>query len=88
MSFSGSTDSGGDVTVMIRGCKSGSVGFVAPNVRIKVTDIETGKILGANKNGELRLKLPCVMNGYYKRPKETKRTFDSDGMQLTRISNN
>ncbi|XP_018313883.1 linear gramicidin synthase subunit D [Mycetomoellerius zeteki] len=79
----GSTDSAADVTVMIKGCKPGSIGFVAPNVRIKVTDVETGKALGANQNGELRLKLPCVMNGYYKRPEETKRAFDSDGWLLS-----
>lgn len=70
---------------MIKGCKLGSVGFVALNVRIKVTDIET---LTVNQSGELHLKLPCVMNGYYKRPEETKRIFDSDGMQLIEISNN
>ncbi|XP_018405969.1 PREDICTED: luciferin 4-monooxygenase-like [Cyphomyrmex costatus] len=79
----GSTDSAADVTVMIKDCKPGSIGFVAPNVRIKVTDVETGKTLGAYQNGELRLKLPCVMNGYYKRPEETKRAFDSDGWLLS-----
>ncbi|XP_011689025.1 PREDICTED: luciferin 4-monooxygenase-like [Wasmannia auropunctata] len=83
MNSYGSTDSAADVTVMTRGCKPGSVGFVVPNVRIKVTDVETGKTLGVNQNGELRLKLPTVMNGYYKRPEETKRAFDSDGWLLT-----
>lgn len=71
---------------MVRSCKIGSIGFVVPNVQIKVTDVETGKTLGANENGELRLKLPSVMNGYHKRPGETKRAFDSDGMQLIGIS--
>ncbi|XP_011052366.1 PREDICTED: luciferin 4-monooxygenase-like [Acromyrmex echinatior] len=79
----GSTDAGADVTVMIKGCKLGSIGFVVPNVRIKVTDVETGKTLGANQNGELRLKLPCIMNGYYKRPEETERAFDSEGWLLS-----
>ncbi|XP_036140321.1 uncharacterized protein LOC105834306 [Monomorium pharaonis] len=78
----GSTDSAADVTVMVRGCKIGSVGFVVPNVQIKITD-KTGKTLGANQNGELRLKLPSVMNGYHKRPEETKRAFDSDGWLLS-----
>ncbi|KAG5348319.1 LUCI monooxygenase, partial [Acromyrmex charruanus] len=78
-----STDAGADVTVMIKSCKPGSIGFVAPNVRIKVTDVETGKTLGANQNGELRLKLPCIMNGYYKRPEETERAFDSEGWLLS-----
>ncbi|XP_011879391.1 PREDICTED: uncharacterized protein LOC105568371 [Vollenhovia emeryi] len=79
----GSTDSGGDITVVVRDCKVGSVGFVAPNVQIKVVDVETGKVLGANQNGELRCKSPCVMNGYYKRPEETKQAFDSDGWLCT-----
>ncbi|XP_039315158.1 luciferin 4-monooxygenase-like isoform X2 [Solenopsis invicta] len=79
----GSTDSAGDVTVLVRGCKKGSIGFVVPNVRIKVTDVKTGKTVGANQTGELRLKLPSVMNGYHKRPEETKQAFDSDGWLLS-----
>lgn len=68
--------------MQIKGCKPGSVGFVAPNVRIKIVDIETEKILGTNQTGELRVKLPYVMNGYYKNPEATKRAFDSDSKYL------
>ena len=60
--------------------KLGSVGFLLPNVQIKVTDTQTEEVLGINKIGELRIKVPFVMNGYYKNPEATKKAFDSDGM--------
>jgi len=78
----GTTDSGGDICLQIKDCKLGSIGFVAPNVRIKIVDVKTGKTLGANETGELHVKVPSVMNGYYKNPEATKRAFDSDGMKL------
>ncbi|KAL6256352.1 hypothetical protein P5V15_012469 [Pogonomyrmex californicus] len=79
----GSTDSGGDVCVQVKGCKPGSIGLVAPNVRLKVANLETGEALKAHQTGELRIKLPCIMNGYHKNPEATKRAFDSDGWLCT-----
>lgn len=76
----GSTDSGGELTGQNKHCKPGSVGFPAHNVQIKVTDTETGKVLGINKVGEIRVKVPFVMNGYYRNPEATKKAFDADGM--------
>jgi len=80
----GTTDAGGDLCLQIKNCKLGSIGFVAPNARIKIVDIKTGKTLEANETGELRVKLPSVMNGYYKNPEATKRAFDNDGINFKR----
>nr|XP_012222073.1 PREDICTED: luciferin 4-monooxygenase-like [Linepithema humile] len=79
----GSTDAGGVLTQQNKYSKPGSIGFVISNVRMKVANVETGKALEANKVGELRVKVPFVMNGYHKDPEATKRTFDSDGWLCT-----
>lgn len=75
----GFTDSAGQLTGQDDHGKPGSVGFPAYNVQIKVTDTETEEVLGVNKVGEIRIKVPFVMNGYYKNPEATEKAFDSDG---------
>lgn len=44
---------------------------------------ESGEILGPNEDGEIRIKGPNVMPGYFKRPKETAAAFDDDGFFRT-----
>lgn len=75
----GSTDAAGEITCQKEYSKPGSVGFPIYNVQIKVADTETDEALGVNKIGEIRIKVPFVMNGYYKNPDATKKAFDSDG---------
>jgi long-chain acyl-CoA synthetase len=50
--------------------KEGSVGLAHPGVEVGVMDDE-GRLLGPNEVGELVIKGPLVMKGYYKRPEET-----------------
>ncbi len=52
--------------------KTGSVGFPFPDVIYKVVDIDTGEIeLAPGEEGELIIKCPELMLGYYNRPEET-----------------
>ncbi|CAD0203943.1 unnamed protein product [Chrysodeixis includens] len=46
------------------GDKVGSCGTPAPGMRVKVIDIENGKQLGPNQEGELWIKSPLRMKGY------------------------
>ncbi|XP_011705560.1 PREDICTED: luciferin 4-monooxygenase-like, partial [Wasmannia auropunctata] len=75
----GSTDVGRKLTEQSEHYKPGSVGFLEPNVQIKVTDTKTEEALGINKIGEIRVKTPTIMKGYYRDPEATKNAFDSNG---------
>jgi long-chain acyl-CoA synthetase len=50
----------------------GSIGLPLPDTDARIVDVETGeKTLGAGETGELAVKGPQVMRGYWKRPEET-----------------
>ena len=52
--------------------KAGTVGLPLPNTEIKIVDLETGqKEMPAGEAGEILIKGPQVMSGYYKKPEET-----------------
>ncbi|MBT5855912.1 long-chain fatty acid--CoA ligase [bacterium] len=52
--------------------RGGSVGIPLPSVKVKLA-----------KDGELLVKGPSVMSGYYKKPGKTKDAFDKDGWLRT-----
>lgn len=58
--------------------KPGNCGFVCETGRLKVVDPNIGRILGANKTGEIWAKSLYMMNGYYNNPEATKNAIDSD----------
>jgi len=55
----------------VPGCPLNSVGFLMPNVSLKVIDVDSGKELGVDEDGELLVKAPHVFAGYYKNPEQT-----------------
>ncbi|MBU7024655.1 MAG: long-chain fatty acid--CoA ligase, partial [Theionarchaea archaeon] len=63
--------------------KEGSIGIPFPDTDCKVVEVEKGdKILGLNEIGELCIKGPQVMKGYWNMPDETAQTL-RDGWLYT-----
>lgn len=61
--------------------RSGAVGVPLPDVEVRITD-ETGNVLPAGEVGEIRIRAPQLMDGYWRRPEETADTI-VDGWLLT-----
>jgi long-chain acyl-CoA synthetase len=63
--------------------KPGSVGFPYPDTDCRIVDIETGaRDMAPGEEGELIIKGPQVMQGYWNRPEETAQTL-RDGWLYT-----
>lgn len=56
-----------------------SVGKPLPNIDERIIDIDSGEVLPPGKDGEIRIKGPNVMRGYFNRPEETAAAFDDQG---------
>ena len=63
----------------IENSQIGSFGQPLSRTQVKVVDVDTGESLGPGQHGEICIKGPQVMKGYYKNEKATKETIDSDG---------
>jgi long-chain acyl-CoA synthetase len=61
---------------------NGSIGFPAPSTLIQIRD-EQGNELAQGERGELFVKGPQVMQGYWQRPEETAKVIDSNGWLST-----
>jgi long-chain acyl-CoA synthetase len=61
--------------------KNGAIGVPVPDTQAKIVDLETGAELpiGGEQQGELCVRGPQVMKGYWNRPEETADTIDADG---------
>ncbi len=56
----------------MRTVRLGSIGLPLPDTDARIVDVETGeKTLGTGETGELTVKGPQVMKGYWNRPEET-----------------
>ena len=67
----------------MRTVRVGSIGLPLPDTDARIVDVETGeKTLKASETGELAVKGPQVMRGYWKRPEETALVL-RDGWLLT-----
>ena len=61
---------------------SGTIGLPLPSIDISIKDDE-GKSLAIGESGEICIKGPQVMVGYYNQPAENEKAFTSDGFMRT-----
>ncbi|XP_027845831.2 uncharacterized protein LOC114126147 [Aphis gossypii] len=59
--------------------KDGSVGRPAAGIEIKIVNLKTGKCVGPNTEGEIRIKSVSNMEGYVNDMKKTICSYDEDG---------
>ena len=64
------------------GRKLGYIGVVAPSTEIKVVNNE-GESLACNEEGELCVRGPQVMQGYWQQPEKTSEVLSDDGWFAT-----
>ena len=63
--------------------KLGSIGLPLTNTDLKLVDIKTGDEVAPGEPGEICVKGPQIMVGYYKKSEETKNVIDKDGFLHT-----
>ncbi len=59
--------------------KIGKIGLPVPSTEIKIVDIDTGLTVAQGEAGEICIRGPQVMKGYWNREDETAKCMDSDG---------
>lgn len=79
----GLTETSPVVSTSPRGAaQSGTIGIAVPSTEVKVVD-EAGNTLGVNEPGELCVRGPQVMQGYWQRNDETEKVMDDEGFFKT-----
>ena len=63
--------------------KLGSIGLPLLNTDLKLVDPGTGEVVAIGEPGEICVKGPQVMVGYYNKPEETREAIDADGYMHT-----
>ncbi|MFX1390336.1 MAG: AMP-binding protein [Promethearchaeota archaeon] len=63
--------------------KLGTVGLPFLNVDLKIVNPETNEVVPLGEPGEICVKGPLVMQGYYNKPEETAKAIDKDGYMHT-----
>lgn len=61
----------------------GSVGPPLPGVEIRITQPETGGVLGTDETGMIEIRGPNVFSGYWRMPEKTEAEFRSDGFFIS-----
>ncbi|KAK3150392.1 hypothetical protein QOZ80_3AG0232590 [Eleusine coracana subsp. coracana] len=61
----------------------GTAGLLSPNTEAKIVDPDSGEALPVNRTGELWLRGPYVMKGYFKNTEATQSTVTPDGWLKT-----
>ncbi|KAJ0725378.1 putative AMP-dependent synthetase/ligase, AMP-binding, AMP-binding enzyme domain, ANL [Helianthus annuus] len=78
-----STGIGASTDTVEESRRYGTAGKLSANMIGKIVDPDTGKVLPVNRTGELWLKGPTVMKGYFSNPEATASTLDSTGWLRT-----
>lgn len=60
-----------------------TVGRVAPHAEVKIVDLATGATVPYGDTGEICVRGPLMMQGYYRAPEATARTITADGFLHT-----
>jgi long-chain acyl-CoA synthetase len=64
--------------------KVGSIGIPLPNTQARILDLKTGKVpMHTSQIGELSVRGPQIMMGYWQQEAETQRVLSRDGWLLT-----
>jgi long-chain acyl-CoA synthetase len=63
--------------------RAGSIGLPLPNTEARVVDMQSGADLPPGEVGELLVRGPQVMKGYWRRPDETAEALTADGWLRT-----
>jgi long-chain acyl-CoA synthetase len=63
--------------------RTGTVGLPLPNTECRIVDLETRETLPQGERGEIAVRGPQVMRGYWKRPEDTAAVLDKDGWLYT-----
>jgi malonyl-CoA/methylmalonyl-CoA synthetase len=45
----------------------------------QIVDVETRQVVGPDVDGEMLIKSPCILTGYWNKDKATLDSFDADG---------
>lgn len=59
--------------------KNGSIGLPVPNTEARIIDLETGEDMKPGDEGEMLVRGPQVMKGYWNEPEETDAAISPDG---------
>lgn len=78
-----STGIGASTDDLAESRRYGTAGMLSPSMEAKIVDPESGKAFPVNKTGELWLRGPTIMKGYFSNEEATASTLDSDGWLRT-----
>ncbi|XP_010539807.1 PREDICTED: 4-coumarate--CoA ligase-like 5 isoform X2 [Tarenaya hassleriana] len=78
-----STGMGASTDTLEESRRYGTAGLLSPSMEGKIVDPDSGRALGLNQTGELWLKGPAIMKGYFSNEEATSSTLDSEGWLRT-----
>ncbi|KAL3505465.1 hypothetical protein ACH5RR_035306 [Cinchona calisaya] len=78
-----STGAGASTDTMEESRRYGTAGLLSPSTEGRIVDPDTGKSLLVNQTGELWLKGPTIMKGYFSNEEATASTLNSEGWLRT-----